>query len=147
MLVTVVILALLVYDRVERRIQQDAELLLDLQVQEVVAALGRYGAESDRFEEWLDQKTEVGDRTVDLGVALFDERGRPCARRVLAQVRAPHPCARARRPRGGPRGAIPLRGERPDAGRHAPGRDLPGPSRGAGHIGRVFQIAIPAVLI
>ena len=50
MLVTVVILALLVYDRVERRIQQDAELLLDLQVQEVVAALGRYGAESDRFE-------------------------------------------------------------------------------------------------
>jgi two-component system OmpR family sensor kinase len=153
MLVTVVILALLVYDRVERRIQQDAELLLDLQVQEVVAALERYGDDRARFEEWLDQKTEVGDRMVDLGVALFDERDRPVlAKGVLAQVRAPlHPLREVRDGfyevdlgRSYPHyvASVPMQGGTLQVAIYS--RPF---ARRAGHIGRVFQIAIPAVLI
>jgi signal transduction histidine kinase len=152
MLVTVVILALLVYDRVERRIQQDAELLLDLQVQEVLAALQRHGDEPDRIEEWLDEKVEVADRMVDLGVALFDERGRRVlAKGVLSQSQVP---------------VQPLREVRDfhevDLGRSYPHYVATVPvedgtlqvaiysrpfARRAGHIGRVFQIAIPAVLV
>ncbi len=153
MLATVCILAVLVYDRVERRIQQDAELLLDLQVQEVVAALASYGAQGARFEEWLDQKTEVGDRTVDLGVALFDDQDRRVlARGVLRESQVP---------------VTPLREVRDGFYEVSLGRSYPHYvasvpveggtlqvaiysrpfARRAGHIGRVFQIAIPAVLI
>ncbi len=153
MLVTVVILALLVYDRVERRIQQDAELLLDFQVHEVVAALGRHGGDRARFEEWLDEKTEVGDRMVDLGVALFDEQDRPVlAKGVLAQVRAPlHPLREVRDGfyevelgRSYPHyvASIPMQGGTLQVAIYS--RPF---ARRAGHIGRVFQIAIPAVLI
>ena len=85
MLATTVVLALIVFDRVERRFQQDAEMLLDLQVEEVRVALEHHPDPQD-LEAWLDQKLVAGGREVGLGVALYDAENRVrIAKGVLAQ--------------------------------------------------------------
>jgi signal transduction histidine kinase len=75
MLATVVVLAVMVFERVERRFHQDAKLLLELQVSEVVAALERHGDDPAELDAWLDEKLAgVGPR-LGLGMALYDAEG------------------------------------------------------------------------
>jgi HAMP domain-containing protein len=75
MLATVIVLAVMVFERVERRFHQDAKLLLELQVSEVVAALERHGDDPAELDAWLDEKLAgVGPR-LGLGMALYDAGG------------------------------------------------------------------------
>jgi two-component system OmpR family sensor kinase len=75
MFATSILLALLVFDRVERRFEQDATLLLDLQLEEVRAALERHPGAPEELEAWLDQKLAAA-AEIGLGVALYDLEGR-----------------------------------------------------------------------
>jgi signal transduction histidine kinase len=152
-LVLICILAVMVYDRVERRILQDAKLLLDLQVQEVMVSLERYGSDDVAFASWLERKVDAGGRLVDLGVALFDPDGHRIAA-VGALEGSPIPVSR-------PVGWDPDDFVEAALGRSYPhyvatvqvggrllqvaiyGRPF---ERRASHILKVFQIAVPAVV-
>ncbi|MEN8181046.1 MAG: HAMP domain-containing sensor histidine kinase [Myxococcota bacterium] len=86
MLATVVVFAMIVFDRVEQRFQQNAELLLDLQVTEVRAALERHLDEPQALDGWLDQKLAGVGESLSLGVALLDASGVPMLERGIFEA-------------------------------------------------------------
>jgi signal transduction histidine kinase len=74
LLLTVSLLAVIVGDRVERRIEQDARLLVVNQLKEIRKGL-RKMPEATR-EAFLANKISVGEPMVGLGIALHDRDGR-----------------------------------------------------------------------
>jgi signal transduction histidine kinase len=156
MLATVIVLAVMVFDRVERRFQQDAKLLLELQVNEVVAALDRHADDPAAFDTWLDEKlVGVGPR-LGLGVALYDAEGElraakgvlrihplPVTPEIAAVVEEEgfYPADLGRTYRHFVT-AVPLRDGLLEVAIY--GRPF---TRRTDHIGRVFQIAIPSMLV
>lgn len=74
-LVTLSLFSVYVYTRVERRIYQDAKLLLDLQVKEVVEELRHEPGDAKSLDAYLRQHIATGESRLDLGIAVFARDG------------------------------------------------------------------------
>lgn len=156
MIATVIVLAVMVFDRVERRFRQDAKLLLELQLGEVAEAVERHGEDAAALEDWLDEKLLVAGPRLGLAVALYDGEGRlRLARGALLDHPLPitpeileaiddegfYPAQLGRRYDHFVT-AIPLTDGVLEVAIY--GRPF---TRRTDHIGRVFQIAIPTMLV
>jgi two-component system heavy metal sensor histidine kinase CusS len=74
--VTISLLGLYVYQRVERRIVRDAELIAQIPLRNVREAMKRYPGDRARWAEVIDREVSAADGDLRLGIQLFDEGGR-----------------------------------------------------------------------
>ena len=70
------LLGLFVYQRVERRIVRNAELIVEIPLRNVREAMKRYPGDRARWAEVIDREVSAADGDLRLGIQLFDEGGR-----------------------------------------------------------------------
>jgi heavy metal sensor kinase len=74
--VTISLLGIYVYSRVERRIRRDAELIAEIPLRNVTEAMKRNPGDVDRVAEAIGREVSAADGDLRLGIQLFDEAGR-----------------------------------------------------------------------
>jgi heavy metal sensor kinase len=76
LLVTVSIFGSYTYSRIAARTEQDAKLVLALQVEELMEAIDRAGVASNSVANSLDRSVTVAESDLKLGLQVFDTQGR-----------------------------------------------------------------------
>lgn len=156
LLVAVTIFGLYTYERVSRRLEQDMELLLALQADESLADLARHGDDDAALEAAIRERTAAADPELKLGIAVYAPDGRPrFSDGALAGFPLPIPTRVLNHADDQAFGEADLGGhyawrvvtERAGAGIVQValyGRRL---ERAVKAVGRIFWVAIPAVLL
>jgi heavy metal sensor kinase len=75
-LITISLLAVFVYDRVERRIVRDAELIAKIPLRNISEAMKRNPGDIDLAIEVINREVRAADGDLRLGIQFFDDRGR-----------------------------------------------------------------------
>ncbi len=75
-LIAISLLAVYVYDRVERRIVRDAELIAQIPLRNISEAMKRNPGDIDLAIEVINREVRAADGDLRMGVQFFDERGR-----------------------------------------------------------------------
>jgi heavy metal sensor kinase len=86
LLVSICIFAYYVYVRIERNLEQDARLVLELQAQELVQELGEESGDS--LTEYVERHVASAEPGVMLGIAVYDAAGKPLFARGSLQGHA-----------------------------------------------------------
>ena len=81
LLVSISIFAFYVYARIDRNLEQDARLVLELQAQELVQELAESGGASEGLTEYVERHVASAEPGVMLGIAVFD----PAANLLVAR--------------------------------------------------------------
>jgi heavy metal sensor kinase len=76
LLVTVSVFGSYTYSRIAARTEQDARLVLQLQVEELIEAIERAGTASNAVANSLDRSVTVAESDLKLGLQVFDAQGR-----------------------------------------------------------------------
>jgi heavy metal sensor kinase len=73
--VLIALFAVYVYLQLQRRLIEDARLVLRLQAEEIVEALRRHPGDREALASYVDQHVESGDPDLKIGIQVFDPSG------------------------------------------------------------------------
>ncbi|HVP30241.1 MAG TPA: ATP-binding protein [Myxococcota bacterium] len=156
LLIAVTVFGLYAYGRIARRMEQDAQLLLELQVNQVLADLDRHGADPSALTAAVQARAVAADPGLKLGIAVFTPDGRPrAAEGSLAKRSVPIPAEVLRGADPQVFGAAHLGGkygwrvvtQRSPAGIAQVAVYARSFERNVQYVGRIFLVAIPAVIV